>query len=206
MLIKAKLRFPFKIKIKSKIEGSVEKPRKYLGLQSAMVQKNKSSSSSSTKENKKSDMFSFEVGYHLDKRKPIQSGKINVTILDVDKSRVAILPSIKIQKKIGCSIKNPKVSIKGPIEKSKVDLGLTTDNKKKIKSTSSIEEKKKTKGRIIFQVDDNLDIKKPAIENPKVSGKLKISVLDADRMIKFFSSIKTKRKIERSIESIKLNL
>jgi hypothetical protein len=44
-------------------------------------------------------MFSFEVSYYLDKRKPIQSKKINVPVLDVDKNRVTILPSIKIQKK-----------------------------------------------------------------------------------------------------------
>jgi hypothetical protein len=57
MLIKAKLRFLIKIKIKSKIEGSIEKPRIYLRLQSAMVQKNKSGLSFQQRKTKKAICF-----------------------------------------------------------------------------------------------------------------------------------------------------
>jgi hypothetical protein len=44
------------------------------------------------------------------------------------------------------------------------------------KNSTSSEDKRKKKGGISFEVDGNYDIKKP-----KLSGKLKIPVLDADR-------------------------
>jgi hypothetical protein len=44
---------------------------------------------------------------------------------------------------------------------------LKTDKKKKVKPSTSIEENKKKTGEITFQVDGNLDNKRPAIENSK---------------------------------------
>jgi hypothetical protein len=53
---------------------------------------------------------------------------------------------------------------------------LKIDNK-----SISMEEKIKKRGRISFQDNGNLDIKKPTVGKTKLSGELNTSVLDADK-------------------------
>jgi hypothetical protein len=79
----------------------------------------------------------------------------------------------------------PIAKIKGSIEKPELDSELKID-----KQSISLEEKIK-KGGISFEVDGNLDIKKPTVGKPKLSSELNTSVLDADKKkIKILPTIK----------------
>jgi hypothetical protein len=49
---------------------------------------------------------------------------------------------------------------------------------------------KKKKGEILFNVGDNINIKKTTVGKPKLSDELNASVIDADKnMVKILSSI-----------------
>jgi hypothetical protein len=73
----------------------------------------------------------------------------------------------------------------------------------KNQSLSSTEEKMKKKGGFSFGVGNNLDLKKPTIDKPKLSCEINVSVLDVDKAkLRFSLNQNIKSKDIRSIKKI----
>jgi hypothetical protein len=130
---------------------------------------------------KKKNGISFKIGDYsnvmkITVDKPEFLCKLNVSVLDSDKSKIVILSSINNSKgRIEGSIEKSRAKIERSIENPKVDLGL-------IKKKSFLFNKKKNMNNgFSFQVDGNLFIKKLLIDKTKLLFEFNIHDLDVNK-------------------------